>query len=92
MTIVDWCNFCRDICAQWLAHNGNVTEIGGLHDDGTPIVVEIVESYFFTGNITGGNTDAATGYSVAWRERAANASSLRWLTEDGRLWRISFIR
>ena len=47
VTIVDWCNFCRDICAQWLAHNDNVTEIGGLRDDGTPIVVEIDESYFF---------------------------------------------
>ena len=44
-TIVDWYNFCRDICAQWLENNP--MEIGGLTENGDSIVVEIDESKFF---------------------------------------------
>ena len=44
-TIVDWCNFFRDECENWVErHSG---EIGGMDDNGEPIVVEIDESKYF---------------------------------------------
>ena len=42
---VDWANFCRDICAQWLEQNP--IEIGGMDDQNNPIVAKIDESKFF---------------------------------------------
>ena len=44
-TIVDWCNFCRDICETWVEENGE--EIGGMTDQGEAIVVEIDETKYF---------------------------------------------
>lgn len=44
-TIVDWFNFCRDICEQHLENFPK--EIGGLNEDLTAKVVEIDESKFF---------------------------------------------
>ena len=43
--VVDWCNFMRDECAVWLENNAD--EIGGLDDNGVPIIVEIDESKYF---------------------------------------------
>jgi len=44
-TIVDWCNFCRDVCEEWVENNGE--EIGGITDRNEPIVVEIDETEYF---------------------------------------------
>lgn len=44
-TVVDWSNFCRDVCVEWLVRNP--VEIGGLDHQGNPIEVEIDESYYF---------------------------------------------
>ena len=44
-TIVDWFNFCRDICAQWLENHP--MEIGGIDENGESLVVEIDETKFF---------------------------------------------
>ena len=44
-TLVDWCNFLREECETWLEFNSG--EIGGMTDNGEPIVVEIDESKFF---------------------------------------------
>lgn len=44
-TVVDWCNFFRDVCEEWLVQNPS--EIGGMDDNGDPIDVEIDESFFF---------------------------------------------
>ena len=44
-TVVDWFNFCRDICSQCLENNPR--EIGGFAADGSSLVVEIDESKFF---------------------------------------------
>jgi len=43
-TAVDWGNFCQDICGQWAIDHP--IEIGGMDNQGQPIVVEIDESYF----------------------------------------------
>ena len=40
--LVDWSNFCRDICAVYL--KSNQTIIGGVNADGTPTFVKIDES------------------------------------------------
>ena len=43
-TAVDWANFCREEC---LASNlRNTARIGGVDSSGTPIIVEIDESFF----------------------------------------------
>ena len=44
-TVVDWSNFCRELCEQWLEEN--TCEIGGIDVTGQPIVVEIDESKFY---------------------------------------------
>ena len=44
-TLVDWGNFCRDVCEVYLETNSTI--IGGVNADGAPIVVEIDESKFF---------------------------------------------
>lgn len=44
-TAVDWMNFCRDECSNWLRRNP--TELGGFDGQGQPIIVEIDESKFF---------------------------------------------
>lgn len=44
-TVVDWYNFCRDVCQQYLLDHP--VTLGGLNDDGTSKVVEVDESYFF---------------------------------------------
>jgi len=44
-TMVDWYNFCRDECANWLARNP--IELGGFDQGGEPVIVEIDESKFF---------------------------------------------
>ena len=44
-TIVDWFNFCRYICAQWLENHP--MEIGGIDENGESLVVEIDETKFF---------------------------------------------
>ena len=44
-TLVEWCNFIREVCVQ--DNQQNEEELGSFHPDGTPIVVEIDESKFF---------------------------------------------
>ena len=44
-TVVDWCSFLRKVCEQHL--EAHPQEIGGMDDNGNPIVVEIDESKFF---------------------------------------------
>jgi len=44
-TAVDWANFCRDVCMQWIVDNP--IEIGGMDLQGQPLEVEIDKSYFF---------------------------------------------
>ncbi|CAM1326036.1 Uncharacterised protein r2_g3502 [Pycnogonum litorale] len=44
-TVVDWCSFLREVCEQHL--EANPEELGGIDDNGEPIVVEIDESKFF---------------------------------------------
>ncbi|CAG9857125.1 unnamed protein product [Phyllotreta striolata] len=44
-TVVDWSNFCRDVCRHHFDLHENL--IGGFNDDGTSKIVEIDESYFF---------------------------------------------
>lgn len=38
-TVVEWFNFCRGECIQWLQRNP--VEVGGFEEDGQPIVVEV---------------------------------------------------
>ena len=45
VTIVDWCNFIRDVCEEDVESHSQ--EIGGIHDSADPIIVEIDESNFF---------------------------------------------
>ena len=42
VTVVDWFNVCRGVCAQWLQNR----EIGGFDAAGQPFVVEIDETKF----------------------------------------------
>lgn len=42
---MDWSIFCRDLCEEWF--EGHPREIGGIYENGEPIVVEIDESKFF---------------------------------------------
>uniref|UniRef100_A0A0L8GEG9 ISXO2-like transposase domain-containing protein n=1 Tax=Octopus bimaculoides TaxID=37653 RepID=A0A0L8GEG9_OCTBM len=44
-SVVDWSNFCREVCDEWLRQNP--MEIGGVDNNGQPLVVEIDESKFF---------------------------------------------
>jgi hypothetical protein len=44
-TIVDWCNFCREVCEVDLEEHP--MEIGGFDEFGQPKIVEIDESKFF---------------------------------------------
>jgi len=44
-TMVDWANFCRDICVTWV--NNNPPEIGGITLGGDVLEVEVDETYFF---------------------------------------------
>lgn len=44
-TMVDWFNFCREVCEQYLEEHP--ISIGGLDENGFPKTVEIDESYFF---------------------------------------------
>jgi transposase-like protein len=44
-TIMDWCNFLRDICCCWVDEHAK--PIGGITLDLQPVVVEIDESCFF---------------------------------------------
>lgn len=47
-TMVDWCNFLRDICVRHMGLVGqNWPGLGGLDNAGNPITVEIDETYFF---------------------------------------------
>ena len=43
-SVVDWHNFCRDVCVRWC---DNAQPIGGLDANGTEKVVELDESCFF---------------------------------------------
>ncbi|KAK6962554.1 hypothetical protein BgiMline_032659 [Biomphalaria glabrata] len=45
-TIIDWCNFCRDECENYIERHG-LLEIGGIDENGDPIVVEIDETKYF---------------------------------------------
>ncbi|KAG1649389.1 hypothetical protein GQR58_029058 [Nymphon striatum] len=45
VTIIDWCSFLREVAEQYL--EANPMELGGMDEDGEPIVVEIDESKFF---------------------------------------------
>ncbi|VDK55578.1 unnamed protein product [Anisakis simplex] len=44
-TGVDWGQFCRDICEEWVRLNP--PQLGGTDPDGNPIIVEIDESKYF---------------------------------------------
>jgi len=44
-TIIDWCNFFRDECENWVEVNSG--EIGGIDDNGDAVVVEIDETKYF---------------------------------------------
>ena len=44
-TVMDWFNFCREDAARYLERRP--TEIGGLDDNGDPVIVEIDESKYF---------------------------------------------
>ena len=44
-TIIDWNNFCRDLCVAWNADN--TEKIGGLDENFEQTTVEIDESCFF---------------------------------------------
>lgn len=44
-TIIDWHNFIREVCEEWLL--ANTQEIGGLSEDLEAIDVEIDESKYF---------------------------------------------
>lgn len=44
-TVVDWCNFMREECQVWLTNNNE--QIGGMNENGEPIIVEIDESKYF---------------------------------------------
>ena len=38
-TVIDWYNFLREVCEQYLEEN---PQLGGLDENGEPIVVEFV--------------------------------------------------
>lgn len=44
-TIVDWCNFCREECGNYLVRN--LTRLGGFDMNGEPTIVEIDETKYF---------------------------------------------
>lgn len=44
-TIIDWCNFIREICEEYL--EANPQQLGGFDHNGEPIIVEIDESKYF---------------------------------------------
>jgi transposase-like protein len=44
-TVIDWYNFCRDICISW--NNRNPVEIGGFDDNGHPTIVEVDETVIY---------------------------------------------
>ncbi|XP_050512754.1 uncharacterized protein LOC126888463 [Diabrotica virgifera virgifera] len=45
VTVVDWCNFCREVCTTYLQQHP--VELGGFDENGEPLTVEMGESYFF---------------------------------------------
>ena len=44
-TVIDWYNFVRDVCA--IDVRNHPQPLGGFDNNGSPIVVEIDESYFY---------------------------------------------
>lgn len=46
--VVDWCNFCRDVCEEHLIQNP--VEVGGFDQTGNSNIVEDDESLFYHRN------------------------------------------
>lgn len=44
-SIIDWFNFCRDECTNWI--HLNPIEFSGFDEAGLPVVVKIDENIFF---------------------------------------------
>ena len=44
-TVIDWYNFVRDVCTIYVRNHPQ--PLGGFNNNGSPIVVEIDESYFY---------------------------------------------
>ena len=70
-SLVNWCNFIREVCEQYLETHQQ--QHGGSHDDGSPIVVEIDESKYFHRKhhwycTTVGNGGALGGHRTAQRQ------------------------
>lgn len=45
-TVVDWSNFCREVCKAWVERQ-QFHEIGGIKENGEPIIVEIDETKYY---------------------------------------------
>ena len=63
--VIDWYNFVLDVCA--IDVRNHLQPLGGFDNNGSPIVVEIDESYFI-GSITAAGLTSVNGFS-AQRER-----------------------
>ncbi|XP_050512924.1 uncharacterized protein LOC126888610 [Diabrotica virgifera virgifera] len=44
-TVIDWCNFCREVCSTYLEQHP--VELGGFDEHGEPVTVEMDETMFF---------------------------------------------
>ena len=70
MSKVDWCDFLREECESWLTNHSQ--EIGGMDDQGHPIVVEIDRSKYFHRKYHSGGK--VTGCLEALKEERVNVS------------------
>ncbi|KAH0813378.1 hypothetical protein GEV33_009413 [Tenebrio molitor] len=76
-TIVDWCNFCREVCERDLKENP--IEVGGFDQLGVPKIVEIDESKFFHRKYNRALSDRGIGFLEELKEALENVS---WLNLD----------
>lgn len=79
-TIVDWCNFCRDICETALINKPH--QIGGLNDDMTSKVVDLTSQNFSSENtIVVNGVQQDTGFLEVLSAVREDVSLLRCPTE-----------
>jgi transposase-like protein len=78
-TIVDWCNFCREVCERDLEENP--MEVGGFDQLGVPKIVEIDESKFFHRKYNRALSDRGIGFLEELKEALENVSWLKYQTE-----------
>ena len=107
-TIIDWCNFLRELCHQENTSADGPPSLGGLYEDCDSFIVEIDESMFYRAKYNRGRS-RRHGWVFGVVERESRRCRLipvpnckaetllpiiqRWIRPESRIiWRLSGIR